>query len=95
MVFDPFTLAARFVSEKLAYRAVRITGGILFAGLLALRLRQYEGFLLKPLWVAESLVFVVLFAAFLVRSTPVDRAPAAPPKYSSHLPEASSPLRSS
>jgi protein-S-isoprenylcysteine O-methyltransferase Ste14 len=39
-----------------------------------MRINQYKGFLLKPLWAVETLIFVVLIMAFLIRDNPVDRA---------------------
>jgi len=72
--FDPFGWAARWVPERRLHRCIRIAWLGLLAGFLAVRVGQYPAFLLKPLWVAETLVFLVLLVAVVVRREPVDRA---------------------
>lgn len=72
--FDPFGWASRFVPERRLHALVRWSGAALFAGLLTLRVAQYPSFALKPLWAAETFVFLALGAGYLVRSPPVDRS---------------------
>ena len=38
------------------------------------RFREYGSYLVKPLWVAESLIYVVLIVAYVVRIPPVERS---------------------
>ena len=73
-IFDPFGWAQNLVSERFLHRAIRIGGAVICAGFLIVRLIQYGDFLLKPLWFVETLIFVVLIAAFIMRDNPVDRA---------------------
>lgn len=72
--FDPFGWAARRVPERWLHRAIRAAWVAVLAGFLALRVRQYGAFLLKPLWAAETALFLVLLAAVAVRREPVERA---------------------
>ena len=72
--FDPFGWLARFVSETLLHRLIQAGMIIILAGFLILRVREYPLFVLKPLWLAETLLFAVLIAAFLFRSIPQDRS---------------------
>ena len=72
--FDPFGWLARFVSEALLHRLIRFGMIIVLGVFLVLRIREYQLFSLKPLWLMETLLFVVLIAAFLLRTTPLDRS---------------------
>ncbi len=74
MVFDPFGWAARSFPEKWLHRLIRAVAIAVFGVFLARRIGQYDDFLLKPLWVVETLVYLVLASAFLLRLDPVDRA---------------------
>jgi len=38
------------------------------------RIREYDDFLLKPLWAVETLIYLVLIAAFLMRLDPLERS---------------------
>jgi protein-S-isoprenylcysteine O-methyltransferase Ste14 len=72
--FDPFGSLARFVSKGLLHRLIQAGMIIILAVFLILRVREYPLFVLKPLWLAETLLFAVLIAAFLFRTIPVDRS---------------------
>ena len=72
--FDPFGWLARFIPERRLHLLLRAGGVILFAAFLILRLRQYRGFLLKPLWAAETAIFAGLLLAYLIRSEPRERS---------------------
>jgi drug/metabolite transporter (DMT)-like permease/protein-S-isoprenylcysteine O-methyltransferase Ste14 len=72
--FDPFGWARCVVSERSLHLSIRIGGAVVCAGFLIVRFLQYRDFLLKPLWAAETLIFVILVFAFLVRQDPVDRS---------------------
>jgi protein-S-isoprenylcysteine O-methyltransferase Ste14 len=74
VTFDPLGWFARLVPERWLHRLIRIGGVLLFLAFAALRARQYRHFALKSLWVVETLIYVVLAAAFLVRVNPVDRS---------------------
>lgn len=38
------------------------------------RLREYGSYLVKPLWIVESLIYVVLVVAYIVRIRPIERS---------------------
>jgi len=72
--FDPFGWFAHIIPEQRLHRLIRWAMASVCLVFLVMRIRQYGGFLLKPLWAIETLVFLVLIAAFLVRDDPIDRA---------------------
>ena len=72
--FDPFGWAARFVPPRYLHQLIQVGAAILFCVFLARRVAEYDRFLLKPLWVVETIIYLVLLIAFLVRVEPVDRS---------------------
>jgi protein-S-isoprenylcysteine O-methyltransferase Ste14 len=72
--FDPFSLAAKFLPERRLHLLIRLAVFLILLAFAALRIRQYPDFLLKPLWFVETLIYLVLAAAYLTRGDPVDRA---------------------
>jgi protein-S-isoprenylcysteine O-methyltransferase Ste14 len=76
--FDPFGWASRFLPASLLHTLVRLTAILVLAGFLWLRLSEYNLYLFKPLWLVESLIFVVLIIAYAIREEPVGRSRTAP-----------------
>ena len=72
--FDPFAWFEQYVPAGWLHRGIRLAGAVLCGGFVLLRVRQYDAFALKPLWVVENAVFVVLAWAFCSRLDPVDRS---------------------
>lgn len=72
--FDPFGQLERVVSAKRLHWIIRAAALAVVLGFLVMRIRQYHGFLFKPLWAVETLLYVVLAIAFAMRSDPVDRS---------------------
>jgi len=72
--FDPFGLFERLVPAQRLHMIIRIAALMVVFGFLVLRVRQYHDFLFKPLWLAETLLFIILLIAFAVRRDPVDRS---------------------
>jgi len=72
--FDPFGWAEKLLPEAALYRGIRIFMVFVCSLFLLRRAAQYGEFLLKPLWAMETLLYVVLIIAFLIRSVPVDRS---------------------
>jgi len=72
--FDPFGWCANRISAHILHRLIRIVGVIFFTYFLFHRVIDYPNYLLKPLWGIETAVYLVLIAAFLVRSDPIDRS---------------------
>lgn len=74
MVFDPFGRLARHIPEKLLHRFIRFAMVVVLTLFLGHRFTQYARFSVKTLWCVETLLFIVLIAAFLFRGLPLDRA---------------------
>lgn len=74
VIFDPFGWAARFVPPRRIHQLIRAGAVLVFAIFFAKRIGEYGAFLLKPLWFVETLIYLVLLVAFLVRVEPVDRS---------------------
>lgn len=72
--FDPFGWFERIIPTLWLHRIIRIFGVIIVSFFLVLRVRQYQNYFFKPLWAAETLLFIVLIIAFLMRQNPVARS---------------------
>ncbi len=72
--FDPFGQFERIVPAQWLHRIIRAGMLLVVLFFLVMRIRQYDTFLFKPLWAAETLLYVILAIAFAVRSDPVDRS---------------------
>jgi protein-S-isoprenylcysteine O-methyltransferase Ste14 len=72
--FDPFGWLEQVVPVKWLYRIIRTGVLLVILIFLVMRIRQYDQFLFKPLWAAETLLYVIVAIAFAVRSDPVDRS---------------------
>ncbi len=73
-MFDPFGWTARFIPEKILHRLVRAAVLAVLAVFLWWRVEYYDQFLLKPLWAVETLIYVTLMVAFLLRLDPRERS---------------------
>lgn len=74
MKFDPFGLAGRFLPETVLHELVRGVMALILVGFLVRRIGQYGEFLVKPLWLAETVLYGVLIVAYLFRTAPVNRS---------------------
>lgn len=74
MNFDPFGYFSRVIPESAIHRVIRVAMVLLLLCFLLHRVSQYRIFAVKVLWLAETLLFVLLIVAYLFRSPPVDRA---------------------
>lgn len=74
MVFDPFGWASRLVPAHWLHRLIRVVVVAVFAVFFVRRVQQYDAFLLKPLWLVETLIYLVLAAAFIMRLDPLERS---------------------
>lgn len=72
--FDPFGWMEQFVTEQRLHRIIRVAMMGVMLCFLIVRIGQYDTFFFKPLWLAETLLFAVLAAAFIVRRDPVARS---------------------
>jgi protein-S-isoprenylcysteine O-methyltransferase Ste14 len=72
--FDPFGWAGCLVGEKALHNLIRVFMALVCLGFAAFRLREYGDYLFKPLWFAESFLFLVLALSYAKREPPADRA---------------------
>jgi len=72
--FDPFGLLEKVVPVKWLHRIIRAGMLVVVLIFLVIRFRQYDTFLFKPLWAAETLLYIIVAIAVAVRSDPVDRS---------------------
>lgn len=72
--FDPFGRLERVLPAKWLHRIIRAGMLALVLGFLVMRIRQYDAFFFKPLWAAETLLYLLLAIAFIVRGDPVNRS---------------------
>jgi len=72
--FDPLGWIEHIVPMPWLHRIIRAAMVSVVLVFLVLRIRQYHDFFSKPLWLAETLLFVVLLIAFTVRRDPVNRS---------------------
>jgi protein-S-isoprenylcysteine O-methyltransferase Ste14 len=74
ITFDPLGWLERIVPLHWLHRIIRFAALAVILYFLVIRISQYRYYFWKPLWAAETLLFVVVFVAFIVRSNPVDRS---------------------
>jgi len=74
MIFDPFGTLSRYLPEPLLHRIIRFSMAALLLLFLVHRIQQYPLFAVKALWLAETVLFTVLIAAYLLRTNPVNRS---------------------
>jgi protein-S-isoprenylcysteine O-methyltransferase Ste14 len=72
--FDPLGWFEHIIPMRWLYRIIRVCALAAVTWFLVVRISQYNYFFCKPLWAAETLLFIVLVIAFIVRSNPVDRS---------------------
>jgi protein-S-isoprenylcysteine O-methyltransferase Ste14 len=72
--FDPFGWLTRVAPEPVLHRFIQAGMIVTLSLFLALRIREYPHFSLKCLWLAETLLYIVLMAAFILRSPPRERS---------------------
>ena len=73
-VFDPFALLERMVPPPWPHLLLRACAiGVLIVFLVH-RIGAYRTYLFKPLWVVETLVYVVFIVSYAVRADPVVRS---------------------
>lgn len=74
ITFDPLGWFERIVPLHWLHRIVRFAALAIILYFIVSRIGQYRYYFWKPLWAAETLLFVVVFIAFIVRSNPVGRS---------------------
>ncbi|MRR17121.1 MAG: hypothetical protein EG826_11755 [Deltaproteobacteria bacterium] len=72
--FDPFGWFERYFSSRTLHLLIRgAIMGVLLVFLIQ-RLGAYQRYWFKPLWAAETLVFLVFLVSYAVRTDPVSRS---------------------
>jgi len=72
--FDPFARFEQIIPAQWMHRLIRAGAMAVVLGFLVLRIRHFDNYTFKPLWLAETALFSVLATAFMVRRDPVDRS---------------------
>lgn len=72
--FDPFALLEKAISPSSAHRVIRVVVLALLVVFLAHRLARYGDYFFKPLWAAETLIYMVFIVSYAVRLDPKDRS---------------------
>lgn len=72
--FDPFDWFEKMLSPQCIHRLIRVGVIAILVLFLAHRISQYRSSLVKPLWVAETLLFAVFVISYIIRIDPVDRS---------------------
>lgn len=72
--FDPFGWCEKLIPARYLHLFIRL--GVIFILIVFLihRIGQYKDFLVKPLWVVETLLFVVFLVSYIIRMDPVERS---------------------
>lgn len=72
--FDPFGWLQKFIPAGHLHKMIRL-GVIAALGVLVLhRIGQYGAFLLKPLWIVETLLLITFMVSYFIRMEPVERS---------------------
>jgi protein-S-isoprenylcysteine O-methyltransferase Ste14 len=72
--FDPFGWLQKFVPAQYLHILIRLGMIVTFVGFLVHRIGQYGDFLVKPLWVVETLLFVAFIVSYSIRMEPLERS---------------------
>ncbi len=72
--FDPFAWLEQIVPAQWLHRFIRAGAMAIMLWFMVARIRHYDAFAFKPLWLAETVLYAILALAFMVRSDPVDRS---------------------
>ena len=72
--FDPFGWFERYFSARALYIMIRCGIMTVLLVFLIQRITAYPHYWFKPLWAAETLIFVVFLVSYALRSEPVSRS---------------------
>ncbi|KAF0154624.1 MAG: hypothetical protein FD159_2515 [Syntrophaceae bacterium] len=72
--FDPFGWLERYFSAKTLHVVIRCGIMIILLAFLISRITSYSRYWFKPLWAAETLIFVVFLISYAIRRDPVSRS---------------------
>ena len=72
--FDPFGWLEKFFSAQFLHWIIRIIIIAILFVFLIYRVSLYNSYLVKPLWIAETLIYVVFLISYAIRINPVERS---------------------
>ncbi|MDP2853012.1 MAG: isoprenylcysteine carboxylmethyltransferase family protein [Smithellaceae bacterium] len=72
--FDPFGWLERYFSAKTLHVVIRCGIMVILLAFLISRITSYNRYWFKPLWAAETLIFVVFLISYAIRRDPVSRS---------------------
>jgi protein-S-isoprenylcysteine O-methyltransferase Ste14 len=72
--FDPFGWLENFCSAHFLHRLIRIGIIVILIIFLVHRISLYRYYLVKPLWVIETLIYIVFLVSYAIRIDPVERS---------------------
>jgi protein-S-isoprenylcysteine O-methyltransferase Ste14 len=72
--FDPFGWLEKFFSAHFLHRLIRVGIIIILIIFLVYRISLYSYYLVKPLWVAETIIYAVFLVSYAIRIDPVERS---------------------
>ncbi len=72
--FDPFDWLTRYFSPRALHLMIRGAIALVLLIFLIQRIVSYQRYWFKPLWAAETLIFVIFLISYAVRKDPVSRS---------------------
>ncbi len=72
--FDPFGWLENFFPAHFLHRIIRIGIIVILIIFLVHRISLYRYYLVKPLWVTETLIYVVFLVSYAIRIDPIERS---------------------
>ena len=72
--FDPFGWLEKFFSAHVLHRLIRIGIVVILIIFLVHRISLYSYYLVKSLWVTETLIYVVFLVSYAIRIDPIERS---------------------
>jgi protein-S-isoprenylcysteine O-methyltransferase Ste14 len=72
--FDPFGWLEKFFPAHFLHRLIRIGIIVILIIFLVHRISLYSYYLVKPLWVTETLIYVVFLVSYTIRIDPIERS---------------------
>ena len=72
--FDPFGWLEKFFPAHFLHQLIRIGIVVILIIFLVHRISLYSYYLVKPLWVTETLIYVVFLVSYAIRIDPIERS---------------------
>ena len=72
--FDPFGWLEKYLPARIIHLLIRISIIAVLIVFLIHRISSYDLYIFKPLWVVETLIFIIFLIIYLIRKDPVNRS---------------------